>query len=85
MGPMGPYQTFGTGGTGGVMMKDPAPTPRARWRFYFQVESIGEALARVKQKGGQVISGPHEVPGGEWTATCLDPQGAELGMSSRKE
>jgi predicted enzyme related to lactoylglutathione lyase len=85
MGPMGPYQTFETAGVGGGMMKDPAPSPRARWRFYFQVESTTAALARVKEKGGQVVSGPHEVPGGEWTATCSDPQGAEFGMSSKEK
>ena len=85
MGPMGTYQTFATAGAGGGVMKDPGTPPRARWRYVFNVESVTAAMARVKQKGGQVLHGPDEVPGGQWTAQCLDAQGAELGLVANEK
>ena len=30
--------------------------------------------------GGEVLMGPHEVPGGSWIARCRDPQGAQFAM-----
>ncbi len=81
MGPMGTYQTFAiTESSGGGMMNDPQKPARPRWRFVFNVESVSAAMARVTEKGGQVLNGPHEVPGGLWSAQCLDPRGAEFGM-----
>lgn len=78
MGPMGLYQLFSTHGgapVGGMMTK-PAAMPRAAWCYYVNVDSAQAAVDRVKAHGGQVINGPHEVPGGAWVAQCLDPQGA---------
>ena len=81
LGPMGIYQTFATGGptgdamVGGMMTKTdaiPAPT----WLYYFNVDDTGAAITRVRDSGGQVVNGPHQVPGGSWIAQCLDPQGA---------
>lgn len=77
MGPMGIYQTFATGGApvGGMMTRtEAAQTPF--WLYYFNVDDIETAVARVKDKGGQVLNGPHQVPGGSWIAHCLDPQRA---------
>jgi predicted enzyme related to lactoylglutathione lyase len=77
MGAMGIYQLFATGGTtvGGMMTRQP-PVPAPFWLYYFNVEAIGAAVDRVKAAGGQVLNGPHQVPGGSWIAQCMDPQGA---------
>jgi uncharacterized protein len=77
MGPMGIYQMFGLGESsmGGIFNKPPAE-PAPYWLFYVNVPAIEAAMARVKDKGGQVINGPHQVPGGSWIIQGLDPQGA---------
>ena len=81
MGPMGIYQLFAVDGTtrGGIMTKPPE-IPGACWRFYFNVEAIDAAAARVTGGGGQIVHGPMEVPGGRWVVHCVDPQGAFFGM-----
>ncbi|MCB8836504.1 VOC family protein [Aurantimonas sp. VKM B-3413] len=79
MGAMGIYQTFAprSGGPAiGGMMTKPASLPMPYWGYYFQVEAIDAALARVTKAGGTVVNGPHEVPGGSWIVQCLDPVGA---------
>lgn len=78
MGPMGTYRMFATGGksaVGGIMTKaDDLPMPL--WLFYFNVDAIDAAAARVKEGGGQVVNGPMQVPGGAWVIQATDPQGA---------
>ncbi|MBI4911233.1 MAG: VOC family protein [Acidobacteria bacterium] len=84
MGPMGIYQTFAMGGPqheGAVMTKVPA-FPAPLWMYYFNVPALDAGIARVKEGGGQVLMGPHEVPGGQWIAQCLDPQGARFALLS---
>ena len=77
MGQMGIYQIFVRGGEqiGGMMTK-PKTVPAPFWLYYFNVENINEAAARVRSGGGQVLREPQEVPGGFWIIHCLDPQGA---------
>jgi predicted enzyme related to lactoylglutathione lyase len=81
MGAMGVYQMFGLGESsmGGMFNKPPAE-PAPYWLFYFNVPAIEAAMARVKEKGGQVINGPHQVPGGSWIIQGLDPQGAMFAL-----
>lgn len=81
MGPMGIYQLFATGGeaSGGMMTKT-AAVPAPHWLYYFNVEDIEAAAARVKDAGGQVLNGPHQVPGGSWIVQCLDPQNAMFAL-----
>jgi len=83
MGPMGVYQLFSAGGEaiGGMMTKMDA-TPAPMWLYYFNVEAIAAAGARVTDNGGRVVNGPHEVPGGSWVVQCLDPQGAMFALVS---
>lgn len=78
MGTSGVYQFFATGAepVGGMMS---VPQPEG-WLYYIQVAEIQAAIERVKQNGGALVSGPHEVPGGQRTAVCVDPQGAAFGM-----
>ena len=81
MGEMGTYRIFGRDGIqmGGIMDK-PASVPAAAWAYYFNVEAIDAAAARVAERGGQVLMGPHEVPGGSWIIQCVDPQGANFAL-----
>jgi hypothetical protein len=85
MGKMGVYQTFATGNgpAGGVMTKMPeAPAPF--WLYYFNVDAINSAVARVKGAGGKICLEPHQVPTGQWIAQCIDPQGAMFGLLAPK-
>ena len=54
--------------------------PPAAWLFYFGVPSIAAAKSAIETGGGKVLTGPHEVPGGEWIVTATDPQGASFGV-----
>ena len=80
MGPMGTYQLFGAGGDAiGGMMNSPG-FPKPAWLYYFNVDDIHAAKARVEAAGGEVLIDPHEVPGGDWIARALDPQGAMFAL-----
>lgn len=85
MGPMGVYRIWGPEGAsdaaGGMMTKMPQ-MERPAWTFYFVVEGIDAAAARVAQAGGNVINGPMEVPDGSWIVQGLDPQGATFALVS---
>ena len=92
MGEMGPYQmfdrTYGPQGEKrmlGGMMKKPkelADVP-PNWGIYFLVPDINVAIDKIKAKGGQILSGPMEVPGGDWVVTAMDPQGAAFSLHAR--
>ena len=86
MGEMGSYQLVSqTGGvdfsamTGGIMPLPPM-MPAPLWLFYFVVDDIDAAVARVTAGGGQVLNGPIEVPGGAWIIQATDPQGAMFAL-----
>jgi len=87
MGPMGKYHMFGRalGSMGGMMTKvdDMVQMPNV-WLLYFRVPDVHAAAERVKAHGGQVLHGPMEVPGGDFIAQCLDPQGAAFALHSTK-
>jgi len=85
MGPNGIYQLFATGahGTnadGGMVLKQPG-VPRPHWLYYINVASVDTAVARITSGGGQVLMGPHQVPGGTWIVLGLDPQGAAFAVA----
>jgi len=83
MGPLGPYQIVTHNGVpiGGILNRIPA-IPRAFWLYYLGVEALDAALTRLREAGGHVLAGPHQVPGGNWVAQCLDPQGAFFALIS---
>jgi len=85
MGAMGIYQTFETGNTpgGGMMTKRP-DTPAPFWLYYFNVDAIDAAAARVTANGGRIIMGPHQVPGELWIVQCFDPQGVMFALLAAK-
>jgi predicted enzyme related to lactoylglutathione lyase len=81
MGEMGVYQMFGLGDRMlGGMMNKPPNVPVATWHYYFNVQSIDEAIQRVKTAGGQVVFGPQEVPGGAFVMMGVDPQGGSFAL-----
>jgi predicted enzyme related to lactoylglutathione lyase len=88
MGPMGTYQLFNSDNGGGPacggMMKKVPEAPMSFWLYYFTVDAIDAASARVTKGGGQVIHGPMEVPGGAWIVQCTDPQGAMFALVGMK-
>jgi predicted enzyme related to lactoylglutathione lyase len=85
MGAMGRYQLFAAGGApiGGMMTK-PAQMPKPVWNYYFQVDGVGAAMARLKAGGGRVINGPMQVPGESWIVQGIDPQGAMFSLVSAR-
>ncbi len=83
---MGIYQLFAHDGAqiGGMMTK-PATVPAPPyWGFYFNVDALDAAIARSTAKGGKVVNGPMEVPGGAWVVNCVDPQGAYFNLVAPK-
>jgi len=85
MGPMGTYQLFAHGEHPiGGMMNRPPGVPASFWLYYFVVDDIDSAIARIGAKGGQVVNGPMEVPGGAWIVQALDPQGALFALVGKR-
>jgi predicted enzyme related to lactoylglutathione lyase len=86
MGELGVYQMFGRNGVpiGGMYNALPgAPMPPA-WVHYIRVPDVHRAAETVTRLGGRVTSGPMEVPGGDWIATCTDPKGAMFAIHAKK-
>jgi uncharacterized protein len=82
MGAMGVYRIFNNGSNdfGAIMTREPKNSPVPFWLYYFFVDNIDAAVSRVKEKNGQVLMGPHEVPGPIWIIVGLDPQGATFAL-----
>ena len=85
MGQHGVYQMFATGGesVGGMMTMMPG-TPDPHWMYFFNVDAIDAARARVLKGGGAITMDVMQVPGGEWIIQAKDPQGAEFGLVAPK-
>lgn len=89
MGPLGEYRMLRNGAGRdfmfGAMMKKPAEMPAPLWFYYFRAPDIDVAAAYVKDKGGTIIVGPMQIPGGDYVFTAIDPQGALFSLiGSRK-
>ena len=85
MGPAGQYQMFSAGDDAiGGMMTKPAQMATPAWTFYFNVDGIDAAAARVKAGGGQIVHGPQDVPGGQWVVQGIDPQGGHFALVGPK-
>ena len=65
---------------GGGMMKTPAPGVPTAWTMYVLVNDVENALARVKDLGGRVLTPKTEIPGIGWFGVFADPQGAVLAL-----
>lgn len=84
MGPeTGSYDMFttheGANSIGG-MMKLPPGVPVSNWLHYINVADVAATIAQVKERGGTVLYGPQEVPGGGQIAAFIDPQGAAFAV-----
>ena len=85
MGEAGVYQMFGRGGgipNGGIMKPPPGAPPA--WMPYAMVKDAKAAAATAAANGGKIVVGPIEVPGGDWIAQGMDPQGAMFAVHSLK-
>ncbi len=84
MGEMGDYCFIDHQGQRlGAMMTAASGWP-TRWTYYFNVPSIDAAVQRVKQAGGTIHQGPHEVPGGQFIILGADPQGVAFALAGGK-
>ncbi len=82
MGPGGIYQMFGRHGIplGGMYNRPPNVEGGARWLSYVRVPDADSLVKVVVKRGGMVMSGPMEVPGGDRIVTFRDPQGAQFAV-----
>ena len=85
LGPMGPYQLIRHGGMIGAMMSTDPVNHAAAWHQYFRVVDIDAAKADIERLGGRVVQGPDEIPGGDYSMNCIDPQGAAFGLVGGRE
>ena len=85
LGPSETYQLFSAEGQtiGGIFNKRPIEAV-PYWLYYFNVDDVDAAAARVKSGGGQVFEGPFEVPGASWIVRCIDPQGAIFAIQGKR-
>jgi predicted enzyme related to lactoylglutathione lyase len=82
MGPMGVYREYGRADRSpiGGMMNKPPEQPVPGWCYYVHVADVHAGAERAKARGGRVLHGPVEVPGGDWIVTLQDPQGAVFAL-----
>lgn len=85
MGEGGQYFMFGMdekksmGGMSNVATMMGAP---AHWLHYINVDDVDVAAKRVVEKGGKVLNGPMDIPGGDRIVQCMDPQGSAFALYS---
>ena len=81
MGPAGDYRFVQHGSVNiGAISPQMQPDAPTGWIYYIGVDDIDRATSAVTSGGGQVLMGPHEIPGGEYSLIGLDPQGATFGL-----
>lgn len=86
MGPeLGTYFMFGTAADasmGGMSNAAASMHAPPHWLYYVNVASCAETVRRIEQRGGKVLNGPMEIPGG-WIVQAQDPQGAMFAVTSQ--
>ena len=50
------------------------------WSFYIEVDDIDRAVAAVTVGGGTLNGAIMQVPGGDFSVHCSDPQGVPFGL-----
>jgi uncharacterized protein len=84
MGQLGKYEFLRHGFMlGAVMPKMPQQQVPA-WTYYFRVPDIDAAMVTIKESGGNILQGPDEIPGGEFSLNVIDPQGAAFGLVGKR-
>jgi predicted enzyme related to lactoylglutathione lyase len=87
MGEMGTYQMYGRNGVelGGIFQKPPQMPGPPAWLHYIMVEDVDRAAGVIAERGGTVVNGPMEVPGGDRILQAIDPQGAMFALHAKKQ
>jgi len=80
MGEQGEYRFFKQNGLTIGAVAGASEGQHPHWRFYFRVPSIAAAKQTAESKGGKIVMGPMEVPGGDHILIGVDPQGAEFAL-----
>ncbi len=83
MGHIGTYRVFGLEkdtGMGGMMNIPQGAHFPPMWIYYTEVADLDSAIGRAKAKGGNLMNGPMDVPGGGRIAQLTDPQGAMFAL-----
>ena len=81
MGELGDYQFLQRGSVGiGAVMGLMSPDARPQWTYYIGVDDIDRAANAVRSGSGQILQDPIQIPGGEYSLTGVDPQGASFGL-----
>jgi predicted enzyme related to lactoylglutathione lyase len=86
MGPLGVYLLFGRNGKqeGGMYRIEAGKSQPVGWLPYVSHRSADEAARLAVAAGGQIASGPMDVPGGGRVAQLIDPQGVMFAVHSVK-
>lgn len=70
----------------GAIMPEMPQAPGSVWSFYIGVDDIDRAARAATDGGGTLASDIIQIPGGEYSVECIDPQGAAFGLvGPRKE
>lgn len=86
MGPgVGTYYMFGLHDMpmGGVYRKPVEMQGPPAWLPYTLVADVRKTVRTIKSAGGLIISGPMEVPGGDWVANAVDSKGIAFAVHAR--
>jgi uncharacterized protein len=86
MGPAGIYQMYGRRSDaplGGIYSKPSEMRGPSAWLPYAMVPDLGAATRQIRARGGSVVNGPMEVPGGDWIVVGIDAQGAMFALHQR--
>lgn len=81
MGALGDYAFIQAGGTGiGAIMPCMPQSPASQWLCYIGVADIDRAAQTVAAAGGAMVTQPTPIPGGEFSACAVDPEGVAFGI-----
>ncbi len=82
MGPAGTYHMYGLDGEsmGGMYNKAPGMPAPPHWLPYAHTKDADAFAKTVTERGGKVVNGPMEVPGGGRIVQATDPQGAAFAV-----
>ena len=80
MGPMGQYQFLRHRHMIGAVMPRSQELPVSAWTYYFRVPDIDAAADTIEKEDGQIVQPPTEIPGGDYSLTAIDPQGARFAL-----
>lgn len=85
MGAMGTYEFLRHGSVIGALMTKTPDQPIPAWTYYFRVPDIDAAVETVNARGGRIVHGPSEVPGGDFIINGFDPQGAAFALVGARQ